>query len=319
MAFLVNQNSIDKGRLTCGQAPSCATRADRSALPQGIVRQLGLRTEEGLSGRLIPPEPVHQPGGDVAVPAVQHLAVVRVDPQSHGLGAGQLGIQALHPLGGDDVVFRPRQHKGGDGGLRWVIGDLQRLRPVLLGGGQAHSAGVHPAVGLPADGVEHPHAPLGVAGQAQVVRVHPLIEHAVRVFVLLQQPGQGGVGGVAGEGAGILVAQDDEAPGGQVPEQGWVLGGVHPRAVDQDHGGPFFPAPLQLSGIVGHELLPVLRGLGFPLFDRIGPHGQVPGLDGPAGLHGFRVAVRHEGPPGQPEQESGDQDDQDQEDDADYF
>ena len=62
--------------------------------------------------------------------------------------------------------------------------------------------------------IEYTHAALGVAGDADVVRVHLLIEYAVRVAVLLQQPDQGGIGRGPGAGAGVFVTQDDKAPGG---------------------------------------------------------------------------------------------------------
>ena len=104
-----------------------------------------------------------------------------------------------------------------------------------------------------------------------------------------------------------------------MPEQGGILGGIHPRAVDEHHGGPRFSAVLQLGGVVGHKLLPVLRGLGLDQLDLIGPHGQVFGLQHPAAVHRLRIVVGHKGPPGQPEQESRDEEDQHQKHDAGDF
>ena len=104
-----------------------------------------------------------------------------------------------------------------------------------------------------------------------------------------------------------------------MPEQGGILGGIYPRAVDEHHGGPLVSAVLQLGGIVGHKLLPVLRCLGLDLLDFIGPHGQILGLQRPAGLHRLRIVVGHKGPPGQPEQETCDEEDQHQKHDTGDF
>src|SRR5699024_10088746 len=93
------------------------------------------------------------------------------------------------------------QQQGGDAGGGGVVVQVQGGGHLDVNGGQADRAAVQPPAGVGVDGVEHPHAPLGVAADADVGLVHFLIKAAVRVGVLVQKPGQGCIRRLAGAGA----------------------------------------------------------------------------------------------------------------------